>query len=307
MPIYKCAVCEKIAEFPQEFESELKETECSKCNKVGKFKKYTGPLAASMLKAEDARSTRLKAELEATLDEIEKACTERDKIGKDKQAKEREYDRMKAASLAEIAAYRDQIEQFNKDLIAKTSQINELKRKVAQLDDDIETLGNRPAVHKDAPKAYNNAQSVKQNSGKNKLYIGSRQHVSAHAGSDPKRKARILDVPNWSPGLNVSWIEGGIAAKAQFKIKIDPGNQYHTIPDSVMQKLKDVPNMDPSAFHKLCKTEGKNSLLWYDKDGKDRPTWTALEIWCLLRAGYRFTFLDRKNGSGKKIVLVPPA
>lgn len=78
----------------------------------------------------------------------------------------------------------------------------------------------------------------------------------------PREKKRILDVNNWSPGLNASGAEGGIAARAHFKINHE--NQCHTIPDSVMRKFKDAPNMEPSKVYELCKTEGKNSLLWCD-------------------------------------------
>ncbi len=60
------------------------------------------------------------------------------------------------------------------------------------------------------------------------------------------------------------------------------------------------PDMSADDFIELCRTAGKGSLLWYDKDGADRPTWTALEMACLLRAGYRFVF-------GPVITLIPPA
>ena len=308
MPTYQCNTCQKIEMFNEKYEYEVKDKACPKCKKVGTFKSYSGPMAESILSSEDAKSERLKNELKATLVKLDTATAELDKIGKDKEAKQREYERTKTATPEEIAAFKDQIEKFNKDMIAKSTEIDELRSKAAALDDEIDTLGNREAVHKDSPKAFDSATNVEKTSGKNKLYIGSRQYVSKYAEATKAKKKRILDVPNWSPGLNVSWVEGGIAAKAHFKIKINPENQYHTIPDQVMQKFKDSPNMDPSDFLKLCKTEGKDSLLWYNKDGKERPTWTALEIWCLLRAGYTFTFADSaKDVSGKKIVLVPPA
>jgi len=75
----------------------------------------------------------------------------------------------------------------------------------------------------------------------------------------------------------------------------------------VLQVFRDNPKLDSNDFLSLCSKKGRGSLLWYDRDGSNRPTWTAMEIWCLLRAGYRFEFADRSAGKvGQKLLLIPP-
>jgi hypothetical protein len=159
-------------------------------------------------------------------------------------------------------------------------------------------------------------------SGKNKLYIGDRQFVVAHteanADKSRSRKLRILDSGSWTWGLNTSWVEGGIEARARFKLKLSDSDARKTFTPEVIDWLRQhagqgrggVPSaMDNAAlesdFLEMSREKGKGNLLWYDRDRDNRPTWTALEIACLLRRGYRFAF-DQSRSGGQKIQLLPP-
>lgn len=159
-------------------------------------------------------------------------------------------------------------------------------------------------------------------SGKNKLYIGDRQFVVAHTTAKQSktrsRKLRILDSNSWTWGLNTSWVEGGVEARAQFKLKLDDGNARKTFPEQALDWFRDhasitegVPSPTDNAaleseFLTMCRQQGAGSLLWYDRPGEPaRPTWTALEMACLMRRGYRFQFGQSKN-QARKVVLMPP-
>lgn len=155
-----------------------------------------------------------------------------------------------------------------------------------------------------------------QASGKNKLYIGDRQFVVAHTTANPlktkSRKLRILDSGSWTWGLNTSWVEGGVEAKARFKLKLNADDARKTFPDEVLDWFRAnaggtlaVPTGNQNAeleseFLGMCREKGRGNLLWYDRGDEDRPTWTALEIACLIRRGYRFRFAEAK------IEMIPP-
>lgn len=159
--------------------------------------------------------------------------------------------------------------------------------------------------------------NVQASSGKNKLYIGDRQYVVAHTTANPdktkNRKLRILDSASWTWGLNTSWVEGGVEAKARFRLKLNDSDARKTFPAEVITWFRDNAHTSPavpsstdnaaleSDFLAMCKEKGRGNLLWYDRDGDERPTWTALEIACLIRRGYRFNFR-----TGSKIELIPP-
>ncbi len=307
MATFQCSRCQNIKDSLKQL-FELKTEKCAKCNGVGFWASYTGPMAPTMLDKEDIRSERLKKELDVAKEEYDRYKQELETITKALKRKEHSYESTCGTmTLSEIKKNVKETEQIMDQMVQIASKYNEAESKYLPLKEDVENLGNRKAVRKDAPVAFDKAAKVKQTSAKNKLYIGNRQYVSRHGDGSSQKKARLLDVPNWSPGLNVSWVEGGISAKAHFKLKLDSSDPYADIPKEVLDKLKLEPDMDADAFFLLCKAEGKGSLLWYDKDGKDRPTWTSLEMWVLLRAGYRFTFADSKHdGPGRKIVLVPP-
>lgn len=121
------------------------------------------------------------------------------------------------------------------------------------------------------------------------LILGSRQFVSMKAPI-----TQILDAANWSWGLNVSWVEGGITGKTIFELLVESSNPYHNIPNDILVTLQQTPNIQSDVFLSLCETHGAGSLLWYNQGGENRPTWTALEIATLLRMNYNFLFQNNK-------------
>lgn len=301
--ICKFRECGHIGQFPP---AKIFLIACPKCTKVGQWQVYSGPMASTILAVEDKKAIALKPMVEAAklaLDGCKAlfatATAERTQL-------EQRLGRAKKLTEDEFVVLTAAVQKSTEALAAANAAVTEAQAAYDKLNDAYTDLGNRDAVHRDAPKAFQSANQVQRTSGENKLYIGNRQYVSNHARFG-KKKARILNVPNWSPGLNVSWVEGGIAAKARFKLKLNQGEQYSNIPNTLLQRFKEVPSMAPADFYRLCRSEGSGSLLWYDRDGAARPTWTALEIWCLLRSGYSFTFADsKKDGPGRKIVLMPP-
>jgi len=308
MATFQCGTCKHIAEFMKRG-WELADEACPKCKKIGGWKEYTGPLSDFMIDREDARFEPLKKEVADAKQARDTLKSELDGIQKDVNKAEHQYNsECKDYSLEQIKMAIRQLEKKMDAMVDVANRFRTADEKYTVLSEKLEYLGNREGVRKDAPKVFDAAHGVGQSSGENKLYIGNRQYVSRHGDKSMKKKLRILDVPNWSPGLNVSWVEGGISAKARFKLKLNESNAYANIPDDVLQKFKDTPRFqNADEFLAICRTDGKGSLLWYNKNGENRPSWTALEIWVILRAGYRFTFSDSKHdGAGRKIVLMPP-
>ncbi|WP_425257775.1 hypothetical protein ACPOLB_19925 [Rubrivivax sp. RP6-9] len=307
MHTFQCRSCAFVGQFGASYVYELAGKPCPKCKKFGEWQDYKDEMAPTILAREDEKLERLRIDQQQLVVRRDKCQLEFTAAAEARQALESRYERLVKVDAVQAAKLMNDLFKATMRLVTAGNDLEDASAQLKDVDEEIDNLGNRSAVKKDAPVAYANARNVQQTSGKNKLYIGSRQYVSLHARKSPKKKFRILDVPNWSPGLNVSWVEGGIRAKAQFKIKLNQGDQYADIPPKVLQLFQDPANYNADDFFKLCKAQGKGSLLWYDKDGAERPTWTALEIWCLLRAGYTFRFADSKtDGAGRKIVLMPP-
>jgi hypothetical protein len=110
----------------------------------------------------------------------------------------------------------------------------------------------------------------KTNSTENKLYIGNRRYVSEHASQSKLKKARMLDFANWSPGLNVAWVEGGISAKAHFKIKLNQNDKYADIPAEVLEEFMAEPDYDAAKF--LQTEDGRT----YFVHGSQSQFWTPV-------------------------------
>lgn len=234
----------------------------------------------------------------------------------------------KTSLLAELKSYENRYDGIPKSDKASVghilSKIRDNKNRMAVVDEkiiataaDIARVKNNNRPNRDgADKVYKDAYNAQSRSKKNKLYIGSKQYVSQHAALKLGREKRILDSNVWTWGLNVAWVEGGINARAHFKIKVtgsDSQNAYAKLPDAAIDWLKlhakntnrKAPPEDiQESFLEMCRVEGRGSLLWYDLGGADRPTWTALEICCLLRRGYHFDI--QKKGEKQKLYLLPP-
>jgi hypothetical protein len=265
---------------------------CLRCGQKKAFEVYSGPMKEVVLGKEDAEKEILVLRHNALVEQLEA-------VERTKALQRRAYE--EGGTREEMYVAERNIKLCTDVIVSVTGEIKALQRKINQFDFE------REGIAKGAGAVYTAANNVQATSKKNKLYIGSRQFVSQHARSGLKNK-RILDVNVWSWGLNLAWVEGGIQAKAQFKLKLDDSTPYHTIPQPVLEKLEHDPGMHPDAFLKLCREEGAGSLLWYDLGRENRPTWTALEIAALLRSGYRFKFLARKGSKHKgetKIVMEP--
>ncbi|HEY0155596.1 MAG TPA: hypothetical protein VGB92_26635, partial [Longimicrobium sp.] len=262
MYTFKCDNCGRIKDFPNARYGE----KCLVCFK-GKLHEYDGPMAAATLKAEDDSLAHLTGQIE-TLEAQITASVQTKKL------LEGEY--KQGGNQDQIQVFMRQIGLCNDVITSATEEISKLKR---QLETHVAT---RQSIHRDATAVATAAKGVLQTSTKNKLYIGSKEYVSKYASSRAK-KLRILDAGNWSWGLNLAWVEGGIDAGAEFKLKLSDTNPYFSIPKVVLQNMEMQPGMQPDTFLELCRKHGKKSLLWYDGEGENRPTWTALEIAALLR------------------------
>jgi hypothetical protein len=186
-----------------------------------------------------------------------------------------------------------------------TSEIAALEKRKLNI-----TEQRKQVVERDAKSLFEQARDVQAKSGKNKLYIGSRQFVARHADSKKgevnkaNARRRILNANNWTWGVNFAWIEGGTNATARIKIKENENNPnpFETIPDGAYTEMMIHPRMSGKDWLALCK-EYPNTILWHG--GENRPTWTALEIEACLNAGYQFHFRDHKHrDEGRVIELV---
>lgn len=210
--------------------------------------------------------------------------------------------------------YVDRVQGLVEDVEYYEQRAATLERKLASFEQVWEV------IERASGKAQGDSRGVIA-SGKNKLYIGDRQFVVAHTESNEQktrsRKLRILDSNSWTWGLNTSWVEGGVEAGARFKLKLNDADARKTFPADVVAWFNDnagrtdgVPTPNENAaleseFLAMCREKGRGNLLWYDRGDEERPTWTALEIACLIRRGYRFQFGHSKSGSSK-IELLPP-
>jgi len=156
--------------------------------------------------------------------------------------------------------------------------------------------GEKALYKKHADEWFQRANTVLDTSKKNKLYLGNRQFVTAHAQKSPMKKKRYLDAGVWSWGVNLGWVEGGIAAKAMFRIKFNPGDEFAGFPDGSLEEIWQNPRMSAGEWMTLC-TKYPDSLLY--QGAEQRPTWFAKEVEAALTAGYHFEQGWSKSGADK--------
>lgn len=186
----------------------------------------------------------------------------------------------------------------------------ELKEAQDQIDREKRELKGRGV---EANRVYGQTRNVQKTTGKNKIYIGNMDHVRDHAQSKPQkavaRNERRLDSGNWSWGVNLAWVHGGIDAGADFKFKLDDESQWASLPEPARIEIEQNPYMTAEEWLDLCRRVSPNgSLLWKtgtDEFGRpeDRPTWTALEVATLIENGYHFAIRQRRNSPGEKILM----
>lgn len=306
MQFFICRTCNRIQKLGTKDVAALWTVACKQCSKTNTLQPYKGEIHRTILDVEDGQVPELDQQVATTKAARDAAKAALDVAAADHSSLEHRFNRAKNLTAAEAVEYRDKIEASHAKLILAQGEYDKAEREYRLVFDKRDNLGTRDAVRAGAAIAYAAATNVGA-TGKNRLYIGSRQYVSAYAKQKAAREGRILNVSVWSPGLNVAWVEGGVNAKAQFKMKLNPDNKYDTIPAEVLEVFRQTPKLDADEFLDLCYKKGRGSLLWYDRNGANRPTWTAMEIWCLLRAGYKFQFADRSaNKVGQKLLLIPP-
>lgn len=275
MPYFKCKTCGRTRAFPA---FPPHGSTCTGCFKQNQWLAYDGPISDTILAEEDKQYDILTNEYRKLQQGAQNAKSAYEEL-------EQRYKQKAKLTKPERQQILEQIQLCHDACADMYSQMKPLAAA-------LELLGNREAVKKDAITAKTAASQQQE------LFVGNRQYVSTFK-TGQGAAAKILDVPNWSWGLNCAWVEGGISAKAHFTVKIDSNNAYTQIPQAVQNALNGHPNMSADDFLDLCEQEGKGSLLWYDRDGASRPTWTALEMATLLRAGYTFHF-------GQVVTLTPP-
>ncbi len=189
---------------------------------------------------------------------------------------------------------------FWEDIGSTGKALHQLEKELQRLNDEDERY------KKGANQVYEGTNNVEQKTGKNRLYIGNRQFVATYAANDDKKKKRTLDIGIWSWGLNFAWIEGGIDARVEVKIKLNesyPPHPYESMPEAAMYEILAHPTMSGAAWMKLCEKH-PGSILWVNYGDENRPSWTALEIKACLDAGYRFVAYEHKNREGQALKLV---
>ena len=281
--------CKHIQFFSAEYLSELNDAVCKKCFKPGLWTLHTGEVHKQVLENEAS-------ELESLITYANNLQKRIDVLNEKRSILESAYNSTKG---------------YDQETLLESIKNLQLQVEKAALNRDealrqIDDFGNHPKAIEGAKKVYKDAKEVQTTSKKNKLYIGSQTFVATHVKNDGKKKLRALKVNDWSWGLNLAWVEGGVASKAEFKLKLSGKGDFDDIPKSILDKFRAQPDMNYQTFLELCKKEGDKTLLWYSKPNEeDRPSWTALEIASLLRRNYRFRFQNRKsNNREEKISLV---
>ncbi|MEX5667111.1 hypothetical protein ABFV57_19845 [Pseudomonas neuropathica] len=252
---------------------------CIQCGTENQWLDYTGPLAPTILAKE--RHT-----YEETVVFYKQKETVIKGLGETRKNKEKEFElnfgkrfksEAKASANEAFLMMHTEIQLCFDLIVSMTEELAGLARRLNE-------MTNPDVIERDAAVVAGHAK--KNASGG--LVLGNRQFVSVLS------PAQILDAANWSWGLNISWVEGGVNGKADFELVLNPDNPYHTIPPGILTILQGRPSINCDDFLVLCREQGSGTLLWYDAGDENRPTWTALEIATLLRAGYEFVFLNQQ-------------
>jgi len=284
--------CKHLQFFSAEYSSELTDAVCKKCFKPGLWTLHMGEVHQQVLQNEAN-------ELESLIVYANNLQKRIESLNEKRSILESAYQSTKGYDQETLLeSIRNLQQQVVKAAALRTDALRQ-----------INEFGNHSKAIEGAKKVYKEASEVKKTSKKNKLYIGSQTFVATHVKNNGNKKLRSLEVNDWSWGLNLAWVEGGVASKAEFKLKLSGKGDFDDIPKSILDKFRAKPDMDYQEFLELCKNEGDKTLLWYSKPyEEDRPSWTALEIASLLRRNYRFRF-QKRNGNPReeKISLVANA
>lgn len=189
---------------------------------------------------------------------------------------------------------------FWEDMGSTVKELNKLEKELERLAEEDKRYQQGSA------QVYEGTNKVQQKTGKNVLYVGNRQYVASFASGDANKKKRTLDIGIWSWGLNFAWIEGGIDARVEVKIKLNesyPPHPYESMPEDAMYAILARPTMNGAQWLELCE-KFPGSILWVKYPNESRPSWTALEIKACLDAGYIFVPYQHKKREGQALKLV---
>lgn len=259
---------------------------CINCGDENNWQDYKGPLAPTILGNERKTYTEIEVLCEQKKTMIASlGATRKNKVSEFEANFSKRFKSDETVFASEVfLSLHTEIQLFFDLIVSMTEELAVLDRKLGEM--------TKPGIiERDAAIVAGNA-SRNASGG---LILGNRQLVSVLS------PAKILDATNWSWGLNIAWVEGGVHGKADFELVLNANNPFHTLPPVIINLLQIEPNMSCDKFLTLCKEQGSGSLLWYDADGENRPTWTALEVATLLRMGYTFAF------QGEHIYLRKPA
>ncbi|MDG9780482.1 hypothetical protein [Metapseudomonas otitidis] len=249
---------------------------CINCGAENLWQAYDGPLAPTIL----SKERQIYEETTAFYRQKEAIVASLIETRKNKQ---KEFDLNFTAKLS-VMSEAEALNMLQTEIQLCFDVITSMTEELTALSRKLSEMTEPDLIERDA-------RMVATNAAKNALgglVLGNRQFVSAL----PPEK--ILDAANWSWGLNISWVEGGILGNADFELALNPNNPYHNIPSSIILILQGRPNISSEDFIELCREQGRGTLLWYDAEGDNRPTWTALEVATLLRMGYVFVFQSEK-------------
>lgn len=249
---------------------------CVNCGAENLWQAYDGPLAPTILSKE-------RQIYEETIVFYRQKETIIASLSETRKNKQKEFDSNFAGKLT-IMSEAEAFNMLQTEIQLCFDVITSMAEELAALNRKLAEMTDPDLIERDAHTVATNA--AKNASGG--LVLGNRQFVSVLP------PAKILDAANWSWGLNISWVEGGVLGNADFELVLNSSNPYHDIPPAIIGILQGRPSISSEDFLELCRAQGSGTLLWYDAEGENRPTWTALEVATLLRMGYAFVFQSAK-------------
>jgi hypothetical protein len=135
--------------------------------------------------------------------------------------------------------------------------------------------------------------SVKSSMKRKKLYLGEIATTENIKNSSVSKARGVLWAKPWSPGVNTAFLEGGVGAKAVYKLKTAiPDNLKRMVVEGRHADFKDaVRDQAAKAYHPF----------WQGIEG--RFTIYTDELTYLMQKGYRLHEFRKKDGSTQQIMV----
>jgi hypothetical protein len=196
-----------------------------------------------------------------------------------------------------------QLENLTKDFQKREKALDKISKLENEVNVDMAKLVQVPeaipnSLRKSAEEQFTRGQTGYRFSGvntisNNKLYIGQIEDTMKIKDNKLKEKGRgVLWATPWAPGVNVGFIEGGIAGKQVFKLKTD-------IPAELISYLE----KGEIAIFKAEVKDKTDKEYWPFWHGIDkRFTQFTIELETLIANGYKLKQFKRKNGSIQQVM-----